>query len=323
LGSILSGYIEYKTENVKAGIELLFDTNFLLGLLDLNTPESTHTCRKIIEVTKNHGYKFSVLKDTINEGRSLLKARSENFEFVFLQKRVYPEDIYNACERRKLNKADLERIADNLEAEIQKYGIEIIQDTTKYRNLAKFSSDFESLKKFRNSEMAALHDSTALQYVREKRKKKIKDFENVPCWFLNNATSRDKYEVKAGGQENNDAQPETIKADDFLNIIWLSNPNIHQSVDVQELSDIGLSSLISAGLTDSLPKLSIIKELDENIQKYSQDDGLTDADVVRIATRITTRQLTDLDQLNKLANENKGAFVKRLNEEAKKQRELE
>lgn len=323
LGSILSGYAEYKTENVKTGIELLFDTNFILGFIDLNTPESTHTCRKVLEITKDQGYIFTVLKDTIIETTSLLKAKAGNFEMTFLQKKVYPEDIYNACERRNLNKADLERIIDTLEAEIQKYGVSIIHDTTKYKNVAKFSKLYETLKSFRHNERAALHDATAIQYVRDKRKKNFKDFENVPCWFINNATSREKYDESDSSATEIEFQPETIKADDFLNIIWLSNPNIQKNIESNELSDIGLSSLISLGLNDSLPKLSIIRELDDNIQKYANDNQISDADIIRIATRITTKQLTDIDKLNKLAKENKEQFVKRLNEEAKKQKDLE
>lgn len=323
LGSILAGYIEYKTENVKTEIELLFDTNFILGFLDLNTRESTHTCRKIIEITKSQGYRLSVLRDTIYETISLIKAKVENFDMSFLQKKVYPEDIYNACDRRNLNKADLERIADNLESEINKFGVIIIQDTKKFKNIAKFSSEYEHLKEHRYNDAAALHDAIAIHYVREKRTKRIKDFENVNCWFINNSINRQKYGEFDKITNANDYQPETIKADEFLNIIWLSNPQIDKEVNLNEISDIGLTSLVSLGLTNSLPKLSIIRELDENIQKYAQDDGLTDGDIVRIATRITTKQLTDLENLNKLAKEKREFFVKRLNDEAKKQKELD
>lgn len=321
LGSIIVGYIEYKTENVKTNVELLLDTNFILGLLDLNTPESTHTCRKVIEITKAQGYKLSILNDTINETTVLLKAKVENFDLTFLQKKIYPEDIYNACDRRNLNSADLERIADNLETELINYSVSIVHDTTKYKNKAKFSNEYESLKRYRHNEIAALHDATALYYVREKRGKRIKDFENVNCWFINNSVSREKYELDKG--VNIEYQPETIKADDFLNIIWLSNPQIDKTIDPKEISDIGLTSLVSMGLTSSLPKLSIIRELDDNIHRYAQDSGLTDSDIVRVATRITTKQLSDIENLNRLAKEDKEQFVKRLNEEAKKQKDLD
>lgn len=319
LGSILASFLEYKVKDVRNDVELLFDTNFILALLDLNTPESTHTCQKIVEIARNLNYKLSVLKDTLIESFTLLKAKANNFNSTFLQKKVYPEDIYNACERRELNSADLERIADNLENYMGDYGITIVHETTKYKNIAKFSQEFETLKQFRSSESAALHDATAFHYVMQKRGRKIKDFEDVNCWFVNNALNRDKY-GDYQREEKFDYQPVIIKADNFLNIIWLSNPSVEKSLDPVELSDIGLSSLVSLGLTESLPKLSIIRELDENIRKYSSDSKLSDSDIVRIATRITTKQLKDIDSLNELAKTDKEKFVERLNVEADKQK---
>jgi hypothetical protein len=266
---------------------------------------------------------LSVLNDTIIETKSLLKAKAENFDTTFLQKKIYPEDIYNACERRKLNKADIERISDNLEKELNENSFYIVPDTSKYKNIAKRSSEYEFLKKVRNSEFSALHDAIAIHYVREKRKKRIKDFENVNCWFITNPINREKYIGFEKNQDNYDFQPETIKADEFLNILWLSNPSVDKNIDINEISEIGLTSLVSMCLTNSLPKLSIIRELDDNIHKYAQENGLTDSDIIRIATRITTKQLTDIEYLNKLAIEDKVKFVKRLDEEAKKQKELE
>ncbi|RCR67689.1 hypothetical protein DUE52_19985 [Larkinella punicea] len=322
LGSILVGYVEYRTEAVKTNVELLLDTNFILGLFDLNTPESTHTCRKILEIVKIQGYKLSILIDTISEIRYLLKAKAQNFNMSFLQKKIYPEDIYNACERRNLNVADIERITDNLENDLGNYGIAIVYDTTKYKNLAKYSNEFEYLKTIRTSERSAFHDATAIQYVRNKRIKKIREFENVNCWFLNNSLNRDKY-INGKNVNEIEFQPDLIRADDFLNIIWLSNPQITRNINMDEVVEIGLSSLVSLSLTASLPKLSIIKELDDNISKYAEESNLSDEDILRVATRITTKQLTDIDGLNKLANTNKEEFVKRLNEEAKKQKEIE
>ncbi len=293
----------------------MLDTNFILGFLDLNTPEATHTCRKLVEITLEQGYKLRILKDTINETQSLLKAKAENFDSSFLQKRVYPEDIYNACERRNLNRADIERISDNLELELNKQKILLIPETTKYSNIAKNSKEYSALKPFRNNHLAALHDATAIHYVRLKRGKKIKDFENVNCWFVNNNITRDKgdYEEKVS-----EFQPELIKADDFLNILWLSNPQVNISMDSTDLADIGITSLISLTLSDNLPKASVIRELDDNIHKYASEE-LTDGDIVKIATRITNKQLQDIDSLNNLASNDKVEFVKRLEQEAKKQ----
>ena len=87
---------------IKADVILLFDTNFIVSLLDLNTPESTHTCRKLLDVGKTLGYKFHVLIDTIEETQCLLNYKAEYFNNTIIQKYVNKEDIYNACTRLKI-----------------------------------------------------------------------------------------------------------------------------------------------------------------------------------------------------------------------------
>ncbi|MEE4198845.1 MAG: hypothetical protein V2I54_14490 [Bacteroidales bacterium] len=325
LGSILSTYIEYSTNPIKSEVELLLDTNFIISLIDLNTPESTHSCRKLIEIAKHNGYKLSVLKDTIEEAKRLLLRRAEYFNESFLTKKVNPEDIYNACDRRNLTKTDLEAIADNLQNELnEKYEIYIVPVTNKYVNKAKFSKEYKNLKEFRNSNSAALHDATAIYYVREKREnKRIKAFENVNCWFVNNAINSEYNDFSQCEKVfKNGYQPEIIKVDILLNILWLSNPNAGKQIDGDEIVNVGLSTLVSSTLNESLPKNAIIRELDDNIQKYS-GDTLSDEQIVRVATRIANKQIKDIEELNKIAKENKEDFVKRLEVESEKQKELE
>lgn len=318
LGSILASYIEYKTEEIKQNVELLLDTNFVLGLLDLNTPESKHTCSSVLKIGKSLGYTHTILSDTVEEIQSLLYAKAKYFDKSFLQKKVYPEDIYNACDRRNLGRADLDRIADNLEEELSKNEIYVIYNTTKYINKAKFSEEYKSLKNVRNSEKAALHDATAIKYVQEKRGKFIYNFEKVNCWFVNNSINRE-----ASTRFNSTGkQPESIKADDLLNILWLSNPQAYETFGLGDLAEIGLSSLISLSINDSLPKTSIIRELDDNIHKYAEEN-LEDVDIIRIATRITNNQLKNINELNTLAANKKEEFVKRLKEESEKQKKIE
>ena len=83
-----------------------------------------------------------------------------------------------------------------------------------------------------------------------------------------------------------------------------------------------MSSLISLTLNQSLPKSSIIRELDDNIHKYA-DKEISDSDIIRIATRITSKQLKDVDELNQLAENDKKEFVNRLQQEANKEKETE
>ena len=111
------------------------------GLLDLNTPESTHTCNTLLKIGKQQGFKIQVLKETIEETTNLLEVKAENFDKLFLQKKVKSEDIYNACERRCLSRADLERITDGLGGAISKFGISVAHLSDKLKNKAKSSKE--------------------------------------------------------------------------------------------------------------------------------------------------------------------------------------
>jgi hypothetical protein len=326
LGSTLTCTLEYEFLETKLEVTLLLDTNFVVSLLDLNTPESTHTCKKLLEVCKKIGYKFLILPETIDEIKSLITFKSNNLDSVAISKFVNKEDIFNACERRKLSKVDLERICDNLEETLETNEVQIVANTVSLRNKAKFNSnEYNTLKKYRNTDKAALHDAMAIIFVKEKRGKSIKEFEKVNCWFVNNSITHD---FESEGIDtlinsyNNQYQPEIIKADDLLNILWLSNPNINNSLANSELVDMGLTTLVAYTLNESLPKARIIKELDDNIQKYKSPE-ITDRDVYLLSTRIANNQIKNIENLNELAKKNTSEFNRKIKEEAQRQEQIE
>jgi hypothetical protein len=325
LGSTLTCALEYEFVNTKIEVTLLLDTNFIVSLIDLNTPESTHTCRKLLEVCGKIDYKFAILPETLEEIKNLINFKSNNYDKVAISKYVNKEDIFNACERRKLSKVDLDRICDNLETSLEEYNIFTIANTAALKNKAKYSNEYKLLKQYRNTEKAALHDAMAIIYVKEKRNKKVREFEKVNCWFVNNSITHDMDNEGIDAIINSDSnqyQPEIIKADNLLNILWLSNPNINTSLANNELVDMGLTSLVAFTLNESLPKARIIKELDDNIQKYKSQD-ITDRDVYLLSSRIASNQLKNIENLNELANKNVEEFNRRIKDEAKKQEEIE
>ena len=315
LGSIISSFLEYKTEGFKQDVELLFDTNFIISLIDLNTPESTHTCKKLIEVGKNLGFKLTILSDTIEETKMLIKKKAENFTNTFLTRKINPEDLYNACERRNLSSSDLERIIDNLDDIVKSFDINIYSYTERLKTAAKNSVELERFKKIRVNHYSAIHDTIAILYVKEKRTKKIREFEKINCWFVNNSSSHESEDFKDFESNNYEYQKETIRVDELLNILWLSNPRLNTNVENEDLIEIGLSSIVAHTLNDSLPKASIIRELDENIQKY-RADFITDKDILNISSRISNRQIKNINEYNKLAKTNSLEFQKKLKEES-------
>lgn len=321
LGSIITSYLEYQvTEKPKDNIELLLDTNFIISLIDLNTPESTKTCNKLVEIAFSRGYKFTILKDTIDEVKALLYKKAENHANSTMIRYINPEDILNACERKKLNPNDLERIADNIEKELAKYQFYTIPYTETLKNKARNSIEYQQLKEVRNSPISALHDATAITYIKDKRGKKIKKFEEANSWFVNNSINN---EDNNDSIYNNEFLKETIRADELLNILWLSNPNLKSELNDNEFLEIGLNSMISISLNNSLPKVSIIKELEENIHKYSNSE-ITEKDILNLSTRIVNQQIKNIQQINELATDDtRDEFVKKIKEESNKQEKIE
>ncbi len=115
LGSIISAYLSVDVGTTEKGLELLLDTNFIVGLLDLNSPESTHTCRRIVEIAKKIGFKVSVLAFTIHETELLIERKAREINKSFFQGYLDPESIFSAVLRRNLSPTQLTTIISNLE----------------------------------------------------------------------------------------------------------------------------------------------------------------------------------------------------------------
>lgn len=312
LGSIIAGYLEIKIEDAKEDVEFVVDTNFIISLLDLTSESSTHTCNKILEICKRLKHRVSVLDITIRETQGLLSAVAQNLDTAFMEKRLDKESIYNACDRRNLERTDLESISAALTDTLSMLGINIIHSTTKYENEARMTQTlFDYFKSIRRSEFAALHDATAVIYVRKKRNKVVNSFYGANCWFVTNTSHNITHKkiTLAGGI------PELIRAEDLINILWLSNPAV-PNVDMLE---VGLTKLISNAYSESLPSARILKEFDINLRKYGH--GVTPKEVIRVANAIANRTIDnlELEKLNSISNKSPDEFVRTLREVAAKE----
>ncbi len=318
LGCIISSYLTYTPKRSSGEVELLMDTNFIISLLDLSSEESAATCKALISLARASSFTLSVLPDTIRETSNLLKAKAANYRQSFLIGKVLKEDIYSACARRNLNRADLERIADNLESLVKTFAIRTIANTDTLRRKAKSSPEYPIFLAIRNSQEAAIHDTIGVLYVKQKRGGSIADFERVNCWFVN----RNSIDSNVLGNHRRLGQPEIIRADELLSVLWLSNPSLSSTLSSKAFSEVGLTSIIAQEISKDLPRAKVLRELDDNIVKYARD-AISDADIVLVSTRIANNEILELDSLNDLARKSPELFIKRLEDEASKQKSFE
>lgn len=322
LGSIISAYLSVDIGKVEKDLELLLDTNFIVGLLDLNSIESTHTCRKIIAIAKKMGIKVSVLAFTIQETELLIERKAREINESFFQGYLDPESIFSAVLRRNLSPTQLTQIISNLEKELnEEYGISVLKNDQKFRNLAKFQHK-EVLSMYEKSRgkhgFSALHDTTAVAYVREKRNNKVVtgNFMNGLCYFVTN-TPYGALSPKTNGIS------EIIRAGELLSLFWLSGPQAQSIIDGSELSNLGLTRLVSTTVSNSLPNSRTLKELDENFGKFSGNGQITADDTLVVANLIAKKKIDSPEYLVKLAKKDGGKFIKEVKSLAEKGREEE
>lgn len=314
-GSIITSYLELDfgvDSNNK--LEFLLDTTFVISLLELHSIEAAHTTKKILEICKRLGYKVYILKDTIEETQGLLNRTADNLGNNSLAQRIDINGIYNACERLLLNKTDLERISANLESKLSDFDIYVVHNTDKFRKIAKHSKVYENLQQRKNNPDGALHDATAIIYVKEKREKRVKSFYDAKCWFVTDM----RCDLSSNEDKKDIYLPETIRPDELVNILWLSNPN----VKTNDINEIGLTRLVANTINDSLPNPRVLKEFDENVQKYAKGK-IEPSDCVRVANAIANKTLVNLEQLNKAARDNQDEFVLMLKDISKKAKQDE
>jgi cytidylate kinase len=310
LGSIIAAYLEVEIGEVKNKTELLLDTNFILGLLDLNSIEATHTCRKISEICDKLGFTKSILPFTIEEIELLIERKARQLENAFFQGYLDPESIYNAAKRRNLSKTQLQQIAKRLTATLSKeYKINLVGNDTKFRNLAKYqyANIFEFYKGLRGAHgFSALHDTTAIVYVKEKRGKPIKgDLMKANCWFVTNTP------FKLALPENTEYLPEIIRAEEIINFLWLSNPSVTTFINSSDLSSLGLTRLVSTTISYSLPSPKVLRDLDDNFNAYG-GTAITADDTIMVASMIAKKRIDRPEELNKIALQNPDNFISKV-----------
>jgi hypothetical protein len=310
LGSIISSYLEVDYGEIKdKELEFLLDTNFIVSILDLHSEQSYHTCSKIAELCRKYGFKLKVLNFTIEETKALLNRTAKELQNVKIFEQLDSDSIDNACHRRRLNKTDLEKITSELERNlIRNNGIHIISDKNILKERAKTSEIYKRLQNRRVNPDGALHDAVAILYVKEKRGKEVERFDEVNCWFVIDSKNESMKFMRDG------KFLELIRAEDLINILWLTNPK----VNVEEIAEISLTQLVSATINNSLPNPRVLKELDENIQKYAVDK-IEPVDCIRLASNVasqTVLNMNNIEELNRLAKQSPIDFVNQLKEYA-------
>ena len=310
MGSIISSYFDLEPELEKNQNKiLLLDTNFIVSLMNLQSEESFITTDTILTIALNAGYKFQILPETIQEIKNLItrKARflgkSTN---LFCSQR--PHTIENGCARRQLTPSDLLIYVKKCEDFLKSKSIEIISED-KNNELSLGIETTEIYKKLSGrpfNKDGIKHDAMAMKYVKNLRKKNVNCFAEVNSFFV---TDTDGFNENRVSIET--SLPYLIRAEELLNILWLSNPICDSSV-----LSTNLSKIMTMHLYKKLPDKKMLSSIDAKIAKYS-GLSLNRKDCADIALNLAHTDSKKLKELLDIEDGNEEGFNNKLQEIAK------
>jgi hypothetical protein len=277
LGSIISSYIELDIdESMDKNKILLLDTNFIISLLDLHSIESFINCKMLIELAKKLKYKIEIMPFTIEETTALLNRIASNLNDLTYFQSQEADSIYHGCFRKNISSTTLSLIAQKFVSKLQsEYGI--IQTDMSVNNsminLARQSKYYSQLKNRINNPDGALHDATLLYYVQHLRKQNPLSFADINAWFVTDTKGfSDNIIISPKGV------PLMIRAEELLNIMWISHPLYNSEDFVQKT----IAKTLSSTLNNSLPNIHMLREIDKKVQAI-KDYPINTRDCIQIA----------------------------------------
>jgi predicted nucleic acid-binding protein len=300
LGSIICGYLEVEFGPRRNGkVEYVLDTSFIVQLLGISDEEAEDTAKRIVDICRAHGDSISVLDVTLDETDGLLERLIARYDAAGPVESLSSNTLYGNIVRRKLKRTDLERIKDSYVELIENtYSARVVGISDNITNRVKKGKLYEKMKTRKYNPDGALHDSIVVDYVLSRRGKNVKTFNSSKCWFI----SEGGYEQYYHGPNGREVSP-CIKPGILIGVLWMSSPMV-KSLD---LIDVGLSRMIAAALRRSLPEERIIREFDDNIKKYMQNE-INSEQCVSLARNLAYNSVIDVSEANDQAQQDPDRF---------------
>ncbi|MGB9978849.1 hypothetical protein [Methanobacterium sp.] len=277
LGSIISVVVYAKepsqiieTENKLFKCEIFLDTNFVLSVLGLHTPEFNDPAKELFSLLKKYEFDLKVFNFTLNEISSVVGG-------YIKERHNYPKNIrisslYGSLAKKGWEKTDVIDFITNLEYYLKEKGIEVEHtriNTSTYEPSENKLRMLISRHKPLQEVIPQNHDLAAIEKVMEIRGKEIRNIEDSSALFLTSDHRLSQFNFIEMGHKENGTVCEVILDKLLTNILWLKDPS----------ADISLKSIIESYSRDLFIKKSIWNKFRSVLEELVQKDKLKEEDV--------------------------------------------
>jgi hypothetical protein len=228
--------------------------------------------------------------ETVNETRRLLVNTATKLRNNIKPSEIYDNDITRACfSNINISSTDLEMYAKKIEDYTKLYDIKI-QYMEKLKHKVEKSKLYNYyIEVAKKDEKSAIHDASAIEYVKSCRGKSVYEVEDAKCWFL-----QDKKNNYNTLYKNDETINEVISSHDLLLLLWLTTP---QNLNLDRVSEIELTKLIATSTAEFTPDKGLLKEFEDNFEKY-RDGELSEEDVAMIYFIVGQKTTKEVKSVN-------------------------
>jgi len=275
MGSIISAILyakdpsEFQTLKSKQlkNLDVYLDTNFVLFVLGLFTPEFNGPAQELFDLLKEHHLNLKIFDFTVEEvSRVIINYEKEAHRYPAT---VKVDTLYSSLKRKGWKKTDVREFVINIEETLHSLGINIEPTNIDLDNYEppdkKLREDIE-LYKPGQPRPHQNHDLAAIEKIKELRGKKVRKIEYSRACFLTSDHRLSEFNFREMNHKENLTICEVILDRLLANIIWLKNPKLQ----------IPLKLIISSYSRELFVKKSVWNRFYYVLSQVKQDGKATD-----------------------------------------------
>jgi predicted nucleic acid-binding protein len=275
LGSIISVVLYAKEPSKMVDItrkkfkhcQVYLDTNFVLSLLRLRSPEFNDPAKELFDLLKKYGFDLKVFSFTVNEiCRVISGYLREGYRYPTT---VGVDTLYSSLARKGWKKTDAREFITRIEKILHDEGmrIEWVTDV----DLKTYQADEELRNRMKNYKplqdlFHQNHDLASIDKIKHLRGKTVRRIEEARQFFLTSDVRLSRFNFLEMGHKDNGTLCEVILDRLLTNILWLKDPN----------TELSLKSIIAMYSRDLFIKRRIWDRFYEILKQLRQEGKLED-----------------------------------------------
>ncbi len=243
------------------------DTNFVLSLLRLRSPEFNDPAKELFDLLKKYGFDLKVFSFTVNEiCRVISGYLREGYRYPTT---VGVDTLYSSLARKGWKKMDAREFITRIEKILHDEGmrIEWVTDV----DLKTYPADEELRNRMKNYKplqdlFHQNHDLASIDKIKYLRGRPVRKIEDARQFFLTSDVRLSRFNFLEMGHKDNGTLCEVILDRLLTNILWLKDPN----------AELSLKSIIAIYSRDLFIKRRIWDRFYEILKQLRQEGKLED-----------------------------------------------